>query len=194
MDERSDEPRRLEAEDGLQVLKVEDEMQDVRAAGRGDVEAFERLYRSHAGRVFALCARMTGDRTMAEELTQDVFVKAWEKLGSFRGESAFGSWLHRLAANVVIDHARSKRGRLRLIHTVEDPDAVAGPIRPGEPGRAVDLERAMARLPQGARAAFALHDIYGFSHEEIAAITGKAEGTSKAQLHRARKLLREALR
>jgi RNA polymerase sigma-70 factor (ECF subfamily) len=176
------------------LLKVDDEAQDVRAAGQGDVEAFERLYRSHVGRVFALCARMTGDRTMAEEITQDVFVKAWEKVGSFRGESAFGSWLHRLTANVVIDHTRASRRRLRLIHPVENPEADAGPIPPREPGRALDLERAMALLPQGAREAFALHDVYGYSHEEIAIMTGKAEGTSKAQLHRARKLLREALR
>jgi RNA polymerase sigma-70 factor (ECF subfamily) len=169
-------------------------MLDVRAAQRGDLGAFERLYRTHVSRVLALCARMTGDRTMAEDLTQETFVKAWGNLSSFKGESAFGSWLHRVAANVVLDAARARGRRLRRIAPVEDADAFAAPAPARDAASALDLERALATLPEGARAAFVLHDVHGFSHEEIARMVGLAVGTSKAQLFRARKLLREALR
>lgn len=170
------------------------EHHEVRAAQGGDLDAFERLYRAHVGRVLALCARMTGDRTMAEDLTQETFVKAWEKLASFRGESAFGSWLHRVAANVVLDHARSQGRRPRKVETAGDEDALTAPGPARDSASAVDLERALAALPEGARTAFVLHDVHGFSHEEIARLAGQAAGTSKAQLHRARVLLREALR
>lgn len=176
------------------VAAAEAGAEDVRAARQGDLGAFERLYRAHVGRVLALCARMTGDRTMAEDLTQETFVKAWENLASFKGESAFGSWLHRVAANVVLDDARSRGRRLRKIEAVDDVDAFADPAPARDTAVTVDLERALATLPEGARTAFVLHDVHGFSHEEIAEIAGQAVGTSKAQLHRARKLLREALR
>ena len=131
---------------------------------------------------------------MAEDLTQETFVKAWEKLASFRGESAFGSWLHRVAANVVLDQARSASRHPRKAETAEDADAFTAPAPARDSASAVDLERALAALPEGARAAFVLHDVHGFSHEEIARLAGQAVGTSKAQLHRARILLREALR
>lgn len=131
---------------------------------------------------------------------QDVFVRAWERLGSFRGEAAFGSWLHRLAVNVVLTGARSDRRREARVTLAEDL-AVAEAGRAGargvvgatDPGTAIDIERAIAALPRGARAAFVLHDVEGFSHPEIAKLTGLAEGTIRAQLHRARKLLMEAL-
>jgi RNA polymerase sigma-70 factor (ECF subfamily) len=172
----------------------------VSRAQHGDVDAFAELYREHAGRVFALCVRMSGDRVHAEELMQDVFVRAWERLGSFRGEAAFGSWLHRLAVNVVLTGARSDRRREARVTLAEDL-AVAEAGRAGprgvvgatDPGTAVDIERAIAALPRGARDAFVLHDVEGFSHTEIAELTGLAEGTIRAQLHRARKLLMEAL-
>lgn len=179
----------------MQVAAAADSgIDDVQAAQRGDLGAFERLYRAHVGRVLALCARMTGDRTMAEDLTQETFVKAWENLASFKGESAFGSWLHRVAANVVLDDARSRGRRLRRIEAVDNVDAFSDPAPARDSAAAVDLERALAALPDGARTAFVLHDVHGFSHEEIAGMVGQAAGTSKAQLHRARTLLREALR
>lgn len=178
----------------MQLVAADAEALDVRAAQGGDLGAFERLYRAHAGRVLALCARMTGDRNMAEDLTQETFVKAWRNLASFKGESAFGSWLHRVAANVVLDAARSRGRRLMRIEAVEDADALMDCAPARDSASAMDLERAVAALPGGARTAFVLHDVHGFSHEEISGMLGQAAGTSKAQLHRARQLLREALR
>ena len=168
------------------------EREDVAAAKGGDAAAFERLYRANVGRVFALCVRMTGNRTMAEELTQDAFVRAWERLPSFRGECGFGTWLHRVAASEVVDQARV-RARLAMREELEaDPDRFSGSGHiPPHP--ALDVERAVAGLPPGARTVLVLHDLAGFTHQEIGDLTGLAEGTSKAHLHRARKLLREAL-
>jgi RNA polymerase sigma-70 factor (ECF subfamily) len=166
-------------------------------AQHGDVEAFEELYRQHAGRVFALCVRMSGDRVHAQELMQDVFIRAWERLASFRGQASFGSWLHRLAVNVVLTAARTDRRREARVAPAAD--LVTAESRggwnsePADPGTAIDLERAIAGLPPGARSAFVLHDVEGFSHAEIAELTGLAEGTIRAQLHRARKLLMEVL-
>ncbi|MHB1224216.1 MAG: RNA polymerase sigma factor [Gemmatimonadaceae bacterium] len=165
---------------------------DVSLAAGGDRLAFERLYRRHAERVFALCARMVADRGEAEELTQDVFVRAWEKLTLYRGESAFSTWLHRLAVNVVLNHRKSAtRRRGREIDDQEQLDARAD--RAVHPGIRMDLEQAIATLPPGARRVFVLHDVEGYKHEEIADLLGVTSGGSKAQLHRARRLLREAL-
>lgn len=169
---------------------------DVALASRGDRRAFERLYRVHANRVFSLCVRMAGDRTLAEELTQDVFVRAWEKLSLFRGESAFATWLHRIAVNVVLNDRQSeKRRRDRLDEGIEDMDTLDhSHAQPMEvPGLSIDLERAIATLPPGARKVFVLHDVQGYTHEEIGEMLGVTSGGCKAQLHRARMLLREAL-
>ena len=171
---------------------------DVTLAARGDRRAFERLYRTHVERVFSLCARMVGDRGRAEELTQDVFVRAWEKLALFRGESAFGTWLHRLAVNVVLnDRQVERRRRERHDDGVEDVDTLAhGDARPHEvvvPGLSLDLEHAIAKLPPGARKVFVLHDVQGYTHEEIGGMLGVTAGGCKAQLHRARLLLRRTL-
>jgi RNA polymerase sigma-70 factor, ECF subfamily len=171
---------------------------DVARAAAGDRGAFERVYREHVSRVFSLCARMAGDPTRAEELTQDVFVRAWEKLALFRGESSFSTWLHRLTVNVVLN-ARKTEGRQRA--RIEEPgddddgiDALPGTIgSPLAPGDLLDLEEAMTRLPPGARRVFVLHDVEGYKHEEIAEMLGVTSGATKAQLHRARLLLREAL-
>jgi RNA polymerase sigma-70 factor (ECF subfamily) len=172
----------------------------VRRAQLGDVDAFGELYRKHAGRVFALCLRMSGDRAQAEELMQDVFVRAWERLASFRGDAVFGTWLHRLTVNVVLTGARADRrreARVRLAEDLEATEAAEGGIRErdhgSDPAMAIDLEHAIASLPPGARSAFVLHDVEGYSHGEIARLTGLAEGTIRAQLHRARKLLMEVL-
>ncbi|MFQ5889537.1 MAG: RNA polymerase sigma factor [Gemmatimonadota bacterium] len=159
----------------------------------GDRGAFEQLYRAHVGRVYALCLRLSADALQAEELTQDVFVRAWERLETFRGESAFGSWLHRLAVNAFLGSARSERRRWRREATAA-PLSLVGTARWGGPEAiGIDLERAIASLPAGARAVFILHDVEGYRHREIAEILGIAAGTCKAQLHRARRLLRESL-
>lgn len=169
---------------------------DVERAARGDRQAFERLYRLHVNRIYSLCTRMVGDRTRAEELTQDAFVRAWEKLGQFRGDSAFGTWLHRLAVNVVLnDRQTENRRRGRQDDSVEDVDTMAhGDVRASHvPGLSIDLERAIAGLPPGARKVFVLHDVEGYTHDEIGEMLGVTAGGCKAQLHRARLLLREAL-
>ncbi|MGQ0563389.1 MAG: RNA polymerase sigma factor [Gemmatimonadota bacterium] len=157
-------------------------------------EDFDILYEQHVGRVYAVCLRMCADRQEAERLTQDVFVRVWQRLASFRGESEFTSWLHRVAVNVVLEDSRAARRRTDRVEHVEDPAA----YERGGPGGAesdarMDLERAIALLPSGARQALVLHDIEGYKHEEIAALLGVAAGTVKAQLHRARRLLRERL-
>lgn len=165
----------------------------VERAKAGDVAAFEELYRANAGRVFALCLRLCGDASLAEELVQDAFVRAWDRLGSFRGESAFATWLHPLAVNVALTERRSRRRRLARVFPTDDPGAFDRGVAPRPVETAVDLERALATLPPGAREIFVLHDVEGYRHEEIASSLGIAEGTSKGQLHRARLLLREAL-
>ena len=165
---------------------------DIALARDGDRPAFERLYRRHVPRVFALCLRMAGDRGRAEELTQDAFVRAWEKLGSYRGEAAFSTWLHRLTVNVVLGAQESEGRRAgRFDGAAHDMDAHVA--RAPAPAGLVDLEGAIAALPRGARTVFVLFDVYGYSHEEIAGMLGISPGGSKSQLHRARHLLREAL-
>ncbi len=165
----------------------------VKAAQEGDLLAFERLYRDNERKVFALCLRMSCDAGLAEELTQEVFVRAWRKLASFRGESAFSSWLYPLAVNVALSERRSRRRRDARVVATEDPLLLEPPPRAPAPERGFDLERALATLPPGARAVFVLHDVEGRTHEEIGALLHVAPGTSKAQLHRARRLLREVL-
>jgi RNA polymerase sigma-70 factor (ECF subfamily) len=167
----------------------------VRRAQAGDQAAFREIYRQHVGRVYALCLRLTGDRVAALERTQDAFVRAWQTLRSFRGESAFGSWLHRLTVNVTWMERRTSGRREQRVAPVADPEALERPGRGGESPVAlgIDLERAIAELPEGAREVFVLFDIEGYGHAEIAQMTGIAEGTSKAQLFRARRLLREKL-
>lgn len=165
----------------------------VRLAQAGDQDAFHALYREHVGRVFAVCLRLTGDRGTAEDRTQDVFVQAWRRLGTFRGDSAFGSWLYRLTINVVLNERRATRRRIARVEAVADPAALERPRGGAAPGDALDLERAVARLPEGARAVFVLHDVDGYRHEEIGTMLGIAVGTSKAQLFRARRLLRNLL-
>jgi RNA polymerase sigma-70 factor (ECF subfamily) len=170
----------------------------VALAAAGDRHAFERVYRAHVDRVFSICMRMTADRTMAEELTQDTFVRAWDKLELFRGESTFATWLHRLAVNVVLN-ARKAEGRLRRhvptsTDEREDDTGIEAPAPVAfAPGEWMDIEQAIAGLPPGARRVFVLHDVEGYRHEEIGEMLGITAGGSKAQLHRARMLLREAL-
>src|SRR5882757_4435685 len=184
------------------VLETDAEPDLVRRAQQRDTAAFASLYRAHLGRVYALCLRMTADVRLAEELTQQAFIGAWEKLPAFRGESAFGSWLHRLAVNTVLMAFRARsRLNARVVFT-DDPAAfetppLASAIRPelvARAGTRLDLEQAIAALPPQARTIFVLHDVEGWQHDEIAEKLGLATGTSKAQLHRARNLLKEALK
>lgn len=170
---------------------VSDDTVDVALAQSGDTQAFERLYRAHVGRVFSLARRMMGPEA-AEEATQDVFVRAWEKLGSFRGEAAFGTWLHRLAINLLLSQ-RKGVGRDRSRFETGEEGLEDRTARAPRPELVMDLETAIGRLPEGARQIFVLHDIEGYRHEEIGTMLGIAVGTSKAQLHRARMLLRSHL-
>ena len=168
-------------------------------ARRGDVDAFERLYQLHAGRVYALCLRLAGEPVEARELVQDTFVHAWEALPRFRGESSLTTWLHRIAVNVLLERRRGDRRRTARVSLVEDEDdAERAPsagafVAPTDVATAIDLERAIAALPPGVRRAFVLHEVEGYTHEEVAGMTGLATGTLRAQLHRARQLLIRAL-
>jgi RNA polymerase sigma-70 factor, ECF subfamily len=166
----------------------------IRRAQSGDVDAFEQLYREHSPRIYALCLRLkAGDKLDATELLQDVFVKAWRRLDTFRGECAFASWLHRLAVNTMLESARSDGRRTARVLPMEDTSRLAGAARPSGIELKMDMENAIASLPKGARLAFVLHDVEGYQHQEIAEQLSVTVGTVKAQLHRARRLLRERL-
>jgi RNA polymerase sigma-70 factor (ECF subfamily) len=171
---------------------IPQEQARIRAAQAGDANAFRAVYEAHVGRVRALCLRLSGDAGRADELTQDVFVRVWERLGTFRGESAFSTWLHRLAVNEVLQTLRSAGRRERRVAIMAEPPETPLPDGAG-PEQSMDLEGAIAALPEGCRTVFVLHDVEGLRHEEIASLTGTAVGTSKAHLFRARRLLRQAL-
>jgi len=160
-------------------------------AASGDAHAFERLYRAHVGRVHSLVRRMLNDED-ADEVTQDVFVRAWQKLGTYRGEAAFGTWLHRLAVNLILGR-RQLLGQRRDRFLPDDTALALVSARRDAPELSLDFESAIARLPYGARQVFVLHDVEGYRHEEIADLLGLAVGTSKSQLHRARMALRQHL-
>jgi RNA polymerase sigma-70 factor (ECF subfamily) len=169
---------------------------DPELAAAGDRKAFERLYHANVDRIFSVCARMVGDRSRAEDLTQDVFVRAWEKLGTFRGDAKFSTWLHRLAVNVVLNEREAEaRRRNRHDDGIEDMDTIAdSDVHPlPVPGLSLDLEQAIASLPPGAKRVFVLHDVEGYTHDEIGGMLGVTAGGCKAQLHRARMLLRRML-
>ena len=163
----------------------------VQRARAGDRRAFERLYREHAGRVYGLCLRMTRDAQLAEDCTQDTFINAWRALGKFETRSSLSTWLHRIAVNVSLAKRR-KSGALQPLPE-EDEEGAASEWTLETPVEVHEIESAIGELPDGARDALVLHALYGYSHGEAAQMLGIAEGTCKAQLHRARKLLRERL-
>ena len=171
------------------VETATDELSLIRYAQRGSRPAFEALYRRHVGRIYALCLRLTGNPADAEESTQDAFVRAWQKLGSFRGSSAFGTWLYRIAVNESLTSKRRVARPQPYLYLVETISSVAA----AKEVYLDELEKAIVRLPDGARRVFVLVAVYGFSHREVARMLGIATGTSKAQFHRARKLLTERL-
>jgi len=173
------------ADDGADALVFA-----VARAQAGDTGAFAEIYRRCHRRVYGLCLRLVADRGIAEELTQDVFVRAWRALPAFRGDASVMTWLHRIAVNTVVSYQRRHGAWLDWLRRGDEvADTVENPV----PGRAIDLEAAIARLPKRARQVFVLVDVEGYSHEETAAALGMAVGTSKAQLHRARALLRGML-
>ena len=162
----------------------------VRRAQQGDVDAFAWLYRVHAPAVHSLARRMLGGDDAAREMVQDVFVRAWERLGTFRGESAFGTWLHRVGVNVILNQLRvARRDVERFSDDEPDDSASVGGLSGSGVDARIDLDAAIARLPAGARTVFVLHDIEGYAHDEIAHMLGLAPGTIRAQLWRARRQL-----
>jgi RNA polymerase sigma-70 factor, ECF subfamily len=162
----------------------------IAAAARGDLGAFETVYREFAPRIYGLCLRLTGQREAAEDCTQESFVAAWRSLGRFEKRSLFSTWLQRIAIRTVL----ARRRGLRAIHEVGEPAAgLPDTADPSGAAPPIDLERAIAALPEGARDVLVLVGIYGYSHSEAAVALGRAEGTCKAQLHRARGLLSAAL-
>ena len=168
-----------------------DEAAWIGQAQRADARAFERLYRLHVDRVYGLCLRMTGNVSEAEDCTQEAFIQAWTKLEKFRGDSAFSTWLHRIAVNSVLGRMRKSKRERERIQVVAD--VAPSPLETGDGGELRDLSEAVQRLPKGARHVFVLHAVYGYSHDETGDMLGIASGTSKAQLHRARRLLADQL-
>jgi RNA polymerase sigma-70 factor (ECF subfamily) len=164
---------------------------------RGDLGAFEELYRTHAGRLYSVAFRMLGNTADAEDLLQEIFLSAHRKLETFRGESALGTWLYRLSVNLCLDYLRSRTGRaIQLTDPLDDEPGLHDTSSRGLADRTVskmDLERALAQLPEGCRTAFILHDVEGLEHREVAEVMGIAEGTSKSQVHKARLRLRSLL-
>ena len=166
--------------------------------GRGDPDAFEQLYRAHAGRLYTLIVRMVASTETAEDLLQEVFLTAYRKVSNFRGDSSLGTWLYRMAVNHCLDYLRGRQNRMaRTTDSIDDdgmvePAALA-PLVTSAVSR-LDLERAINRLPDGCRTAFVLHDVEGFEHHEIATMLGISEGTSKSQVHKARMKLRGILK
>jgi RNA polymerase sigma-70 factor, ECF subfamily len=162
----------------------------------GDREAFEGLYRQHANRLYNLVYRMAGSAE-ADDLLQDVFLQAYRKLGSYKGESSLGTWLYRLAVNLCLDYLRSRQGKMAGMTDSLDEEGAAPAVSPERPAEAhvarLDLEQAIEALPPSYRAAFVLHDIEGYQHDEVAKLLGIAEGSSKSLLHKARMKLRAAL-
>jgi len=169
-----------------------DEQDWVERAQQADTTAFESLYRLHVDRVYGLCLRMTGNPSEAEDCTQEAFIQAWNKLSKFRGDSAFSTWMHRIAVNSVLGRMRKARRELDKMQAVTDISPV--PETVGDSGNFEDLQNAVDDLPDGARHVFVLHAVYGYSHDETGDMLGIAAGTSKAQLHRAKRLLASNLK
>jgi RNA polymerase sigma-70 factor (ECF subfamily) len=161
----------------------------------GDVEAFETLYRRHASRIYTLACRMAGSPEDGEDLLQEIFLQAYRKLGSFKGDAAIGTWLYRLALNHCLDYVRGRQAKMKKQTDTLDAETSFEPAaRRDTPIARLDLERAIAKLPEGCREAFVLHDVEGFDHKEVGNLLGIAEGTSKSQVFKARLKLRTYLR
>ena len=171
----------------------------IQAVQGGDKQAYNRLYREYIGQVYGLCYRLTGEKMLAEDAAQEVFIQLWRKIGNFKGDSKFSTWLHTVTSNITISYIRKQKGWLQKMFNIEDFVAMdggaglpgAGLLEAEESSSTVDIERYVARLPERARLVFVLHAIEGYRHEEVATMTNMAVGTSKAQFHRAKQLLKE---
>jgi RNA polymerase sigma-70 factor, ECF subfamily len=160
-----------------------------------DVEAFESMYREYSPRIYSMACRMAGSPQDGEDLLQEIFLQAYRKLGSFKGESALGTWLYRLALNHCLDYVRSRRAKMNKLTETLDAERSFEPMAGRQtPIAKIDLERAIERLPDGCREAFVLHDIEGFDHKDVGDLLGIAEGTSKSQVFKARMKLRALLK
>jgi RNA polymerase sigma-70 factor (ECF subfamily) len=160
----------------------------------GNVDAFETLYHQHAARLYTLACRMAGSPEDGEDLLQEIFLQAYRKLGSFKGDAAIGTWLYRLALNHCLDYVRSRQAKMnKLTDTLDAETSIQPTARRETPIARLDLERAVERLPDGCREAFVLHDVEGFDHKEVGRLLGIAEGTSKSQVFKARMKLRALL-
>jgi RNA polymerase sigma-70 factor (ECF subfamily) len=168
--------------------------EEERRGTSASIASFESIYRENVGRVYGLCLRLAADPARAEQLTQDVFVRAWERLSQFRGESSMATWLRHVTVTVVLDERRARMRRERRVLPSPDEELAEAARFDRSDDESLDLERAIGALPDGARTVLVLHDVEGYRHDEIASLCGIAEGTSKAQLFRARKLLKEVLR
>jgi RNA polymerase sigma-70 factor (ECF subfamily) len=177
----------------LIVKDLNYEFELVNLARNGDNNAFKELFHLNVSQIYALCLRFSASIDLAEELTQLVFIKAWEKLNTFRKESKFSSWLHRIAVNEFLMHKRSEKRLTKIFSRTETLDSNKTLRTNGNTETHIDLERAISLLPKQARAVLVLHDIEGYKHKEISEMLNIETGTSKANLHRARKLLREKL-
>jgi RNA polymerase sigma-70 factor (ECF subfamily) len=175
----------------LEADKIPDDIELVKKARKNDTSAFEKLYRKHVGRIYALAVRMTEDSRIAEEIVQEIFVRVWQKLDLFEGRSSFYTWLHRLAINFILNEKRSK-SRHHKNEILMDENMLESTDRNNRE-LSMDLEKAISGLPEGAKEVFVLYDIEGMQHDEIARLKNITVGTSKSQLHRARKILREVL-
>lgn len=172
-----------------QAFGAKSEKSLIKASQQGDSQAFQQLYEAHIGKVYALCLRLTGDKSLAEDAAQEVFIQLWNKIGNFKGESKFSTWLHSVTANITLSYMRKQRGWWQRMLHINDTDAVNR-----EAPQSTDLselEGFIQRLPQRARIVFVLHAVEGYRHEQIAAMTNMAVGSSKAQFHRAKQLLKE---
>jgi RNA polymerase sigma-70 factor (ECF subfamily) len=172
---------------------ITDEADWIARAQRSDARAFESLYRMHIDKVYGICLRMTGIVAEAEDCAQETFIQAWNKLDRFRGDSAFATWLHRIAVNAVLGRMRKSKREQDRIQIATEVSASAASAA-ADTGELRDLSDAVDRLPQGARHVFVLYAVYGYSHNEASKMLGIAPGTSKAQLHRARRLLAQQLK
>lgn len=161
----------------------------IQAVQQGDRQAYQKLYQAHIGQVYGLCFRLTADHALAEDAAQEVFIQLWRKIGNYKGDSKFTTWLHSVTSNITISYLRKQKGWVQRMFNIENTEAMHETAE-GSAG-SVDLESYILRLPERARVVFVLHAIEGYRHEDIATMTNMAVGSSKAQFHRAKTLLKE---
>lgn len=165
------------------------ELDLIRAVQDGDRRAYQKLYQQYVGQVYGLCFRLTGEKMLAEDATQEVFIQLWRKIGNYAGDSKFSTWLHSVTSNITISYIRKQRGWLQRMFNIEDSEAMHATVE--DSSDTVDLDSYIQRLPERARIVFVLHAIEGYRHEDIASMTKMAVGSSKAQFHRAKQLIKE---